>query len=1099
MIESNQNLEELLFDLAVQKPTTAERNAFLDGVCSGNSALRAALEELLEAHLGAAGFLPKLTSGEGGTAAAPAAASSSAEAASQMLGRYKLLEKIGEGGFGEVWMAEQREPVKRRVALKIIKLGMDTKQVVARFEAERQALAMMDHPNIAKIFDAGATENPLELADPEQSQIKNQKSQISRGRPYFVMELVRGSKITDYCDKNTLSTTERLKLFILVCHAVQHAHQKGIIHRDLKPSNILVTLHDGVPMPKVIDFGIAKAMQFELTDKTLFTQFQQFIGTPAYISPEQAEASGLDIDTRSDIYSLGVLLYELLVGRTPFDPAEMVKGGIDALRQIIREKEPVKPSTRLKTLSAADQTATAQRRQTEAVKLTHQLRGDLDWIVLKCLEKDRNRRYETANGLAMDLQRYLANEPVVARPPSTAYRVQKLVRRNKMAFGAVSVVILALLLGVAAVIIVQHRANHDYRRRLYVSEVNRAGLAWQAGRAAEMRVLLDHCPSDLRHWEWKFLDQQTVRWEGTPVPAITNAGTTTISADGRLLVVAGSEALQIREFPGGRWLRDIPFVAAWNSPFVVSPRGELLATLHNRSGDLTVWNLRTGESVATMNHGGPAEVLGWSADAEWLASGGNDGAIRIWEPMTGREARSLSVSAPVRGLAFAPDGKALAVGTTDKDALLLDAATGSLLRSFRTRSGPVSRLKFSADGRNVVIGNLTFGGFRRDYRVWSLEPQEGSMDLSIGTDALWSDFNRDGRQLAVADASGSIRIWDLDRRVEVERISAHAGFVSSVHWLPDDRILSAGSDGTIRIWQARRPGVVQLKGYPSSLRAVAFSPDGRRLALAGRAREVHLWDTTSAERTGTYTNEASTSAVAFGPDGRAASASDDRTVRVWDAATLETIWSQSIEPAGAAWWVALSPDGQRLYAASHNKTLTVLDAATGRHINAITLLDQAGPNMDGLAVSPDGRLVALCHKVKLVVLRADDLRELWQAAANPDRCVAFSPDSQWLATGDLDAGISLWKVASAGRVHRILRGHQGPVSGVSFHPDGRRLVSCGKDGLVKVWDWRSEVVLLTLPAPGGGMLWHAVFSPDGKTIAAAGGDGVVSLWRVDHE
>src|ERR1043165_904468 len=354
MKEPQQSLEEALFELTVQKPTTAERVAFLEGVCRGNPALRARLDVLLEGHFGGAGFLAQATERKAKTVPAPPTAASTAP----MIGRYKLLEKIGEGGFGEVWMAEQREPVKRRVALKIIKLGMDSRQVVARLEAERQALAMMDHPNIAKILDAGATGSP-------QSEISNPQSEIPVGRPYFVMELVRGIRITEYCDKNSLPTPERLKLFILVCQAIQHAHQKGIIHRDIKPSNILVTLHDGVPVPKVIDFGIAKATQAELTDKTLFTQFQQFIGTPAYISPEQAETSGLDIDTRSDIYSLGVLLYELLVGQTPLDSKEMTRGGIEALRQVILEKEPVKPSTRLKSLPGAELTTTAQRRQTD--------------------------------------------------------------------------------------------------------------------------------------------------------------------------------------------------------------------------------------------------------------------------------------------------------------------------------------------------------------------------------------------------------------------------------------------------------------------------------------------------------------------------------------------------------------------------------------------------------------------------------------------------------------------------------------------------------------------------------------------------------------
>jgi hypothetical protein len=304
---------------------------------------------------------------------------------------------------------------------------MDTRQVIARFEAERQALALMDHPNIAKVHDAGATET---------------------GRPYFVMELVRGVKITDYCDQNNLSTEKRLDLFIQTCKAIQHAHQKGVIHRDIKPSNILVTLHDGAPVPKVIDFGIAKATTGQpLTDKTVFTAFEQFIGTPAYMSPEQAEMSGLDIDTRSDIYSLGVLLYELLTGQMPFDPRQLAASGFEEMRRIIRTEDPLRPSTRLSNLTAADQTTAAKCRQVEAAKLINLVRGDLDWIVMKCLEKDRGRRYETPNGLARDVERHLNNDVIAARPPSQLYRIQKLVRRNKLAVGAGAMVLAASVSG----------------------------------------------------------------------------------------------------------------------------------------------------------------------------------------------------------------------------------------------------------------------------------------------------------------------------------------------------------------------------------------------------------------------------------------------------------------------------------------------------------------------------------------------------------------------------------------------------------------------------------------------------------------------------
>ncbi|HXP63652.1 MAG TPA: serine/threonine-protein kinase [Dongiaceae bacterium] len=344
------------------------------------------------------------------------------------IGRYRLLQQIGEGGCGVVYMAQQDEPVRRRVALKVIKLGMDTKEVIARFEAERQALALMDHPNIAKVLDAGAADN---------------------GRPFFVMELVKGLKITDYCDENNLSTPQRLDLFIRICHAIQHAHQKGVIHRDIKPSNILVTLEDSVPTPKVIDFGIAKATDLRLTEKSLFTALDQFVGTPAYMSPEQAKLSGLDIDTRSDIYSLGVLLYELLTGKTPFEAKRLLEAGLDEIRRIIREEEPPRPSAKLSTLAAAEQTTTAKRRQTDPPRLMHMVRGDLDWIVMKCLEKDRTHRYETANGLAADLQRHLNNEPVLARPPSNIYRLRKLVRRHKMAFATASAVAASLLIALA--------------------------------------------------------------------------------------------------------------------------------------------------------------------------------------------------------------------------------------------------------------------------------------------------------------------------------------------------------------------------------------------------------------------------------------------------------------------------------------------------------------------------------------------------------------------------------------------------------------------------------------------------------------------------
>ena len=553
----NRMMVEKVFESAIKLATPQERAAYVRGACGEDPALRQQVESLIQAHDEVGGFM--LTDPGETVITIPDRPLSEKEGT--CIGRYKLLQRIGEGGMGVIYMAEQTEPVTRKVALKIIKLGLDTKSVIARFEAERQALAMMDHPNIAKVFDAGSTET---------------------GRPYFVMELVKGVPINQYCDKNHLPTKERLQLFIAVCQAIHHAHQKGVIHRDIKPSNILVTLHDGRPVPKVIDFGIAKATHQKLTEKTLFTHFAQMIGTPAYMSPEQAEMSGLDVDTRTDVYSLGVLLYELLTGTTPFPEKELLSKGYGEMQRIIAEQEPERPSLRVSTFVGEQQTIVAKNRSTERLSLQRQIKGDLDWIVMKALDKDRTHRYDTPNNLAADIERHLSDEPVLAAQPTFLYQLGKLYRRHQVALATAACFALLLLVsaGVAAAQAIKNKSlftaaeearlkemtakqreselrriaetergkaevERDRSQRfLYTANMNLAKRAWDEANVGRTVDLLDqHRPEpgrpDMRNFEWFYLDR-LCHADLLTLKGHTNwVRSVAFSPDGKRLVSAG--------------------------------------------------------------------------------------------------------------------------------------------------------------------------------------------------------------------------------------------------------------------------------------------------------------------------------------------------------------------------------------------------------------------------------------------------------------------------------------------------------------------------------------------------------------------------------
>jgi serine/threonine protein kinase len=532
--------EEAIFTMALELKSADRRAAYLDEACAGQTELRRKVEKLLSAHHRGGSFLDEAAAAW--NAQLPLLAPTAIEGPGTRIGPYKLLEQIGEGGMGLVFMAEQTQPVRRKVALKVLKPGMETRQVVARFEAERQALALMDHPHIAKVFDAGVT---------------------ASGRPYFVMELVRGVPITQYCDERRLSTRQRLELFVTVCLAVQHAHQKGVIHRDLKPSNVLVSHHDIVAVPKIIDFGIAKATTQPLTERTLFTHFAQMMGTPLYMSPEQAEMNGLDVDTRTDVYALGVMLYELLTGTTPFESDTLKKVGLDEMRRMIREEEPPTPSRRLSTLSAQACSTISERRGVGGRKLGQVLRGELDWIVMKALEKDRDRRYESASAFAADVQRYLHDEPVHACPPSTMYRVQKFSKRNKAKLAIGGLVLIMLLVAIVSIVEVRERAAEEKAAvekaarknleiHLYYQTIALAEREQSTGHIGRAEQLLEEaCPEKLRGWEWHYLKR--LRYGARPPLHHTSCMCDlALSSDGRLLAAGGSDG-SLKIWDTQRW------------------------------------------------------------------------------------------------------------------------------------------------------------------------------------------------------------------------------------------------------------------------------------------------------------------------------------------------------------------------------------------------------------------------------------------------------------------------------------------------------------------------------------------------------------------
>jgi len=1002
---------------------------------------------------------------------------------------------------------------------------MDTKSVIARFEAERQALALMDHPNIAKVLDAGATE---------------------KGRPYFVMELVGGIKITDYCDQNNLATRQRLDLFIQVCRAIQHAHQKGVIHRDIKPSNVLVTTQDGNAVPKVIDFGIAKATQGRLTDQTLFTAFEQFIGTPAYMSPEQAELGALDVDTRSDIYSLGMLLYELLTGTTPFDTRELMAAGLDEMRRTIREVEPVKPSTRLTQERLRTQGRKGEKEKGGSAAArgspstpNSQLSTDLDWIVMKCLEKDRTRRYQTANGLARDIERHLNNEPVLARPPSTAYRTQKFVRRNKLVVTAAAAIATVLVLGVLVSAWQAVRAAREARlaesegaraklaaetlgQNLYVADVGLAFQAWESGNAGRARELLEqqrprNGETDLRGFEWYYLNelcrtQELFTFPPGPEPIFGLA----CSPDGRLAAVGQQNGkVRLLDIVGRRDAGSLQ-APDWEKPgssaaysVAFSPDGKRLIATSVTKRRLDLWDVQSQRYEGALV-GHTNDVIGaqFSPDGQLIVSTAcelynrtNPGQIFLWDAHT--RARLFALSVPAANSwkpAFSPDGRLLATPLSDGTIILWDLTQRERLkRTFGPHRDIVSCVCFSPDGKQFATASMD-----QTVRLWNVGDGQ---EYLVGWHNAPVDcvvFSRDGRWLASSSRDHTVKLWearDLSKSPVIFR--GHSGRIWSLDFSADSQTLVSGSlDRTVRLWDVGAWQNETILNRDSAALGLRFSPDGR---LTGRSQggRFLVRDLVS----GRLVAELPTSDAFFSPNGELLVAiMATNSFSVWNTRDFTLLTNVQTE-AKLERPPCFSPDGQLLAIRRSSNAVEFRDTSDwqlhhlwkpgegGKNTSEDLVYSAISYTMIGLGFSPDGELLALASgdgSVRIYALSSRRQVRRLQTGLKRLNNLAWLPHSRTLAVASrLDSTVQLWDLAR--QDHKVLNSEAGNVFAIAVSPDSKTLAVGTQDGTIVLWNLRTLRQMATLKAHltyVGGL----AFSPDGQILVSQAGDGV-RVWR----